>query len=102
MQRVWGRAKYGIQFDSEVREWVGIDESDRAVWKRAYPDLDLAWLTANPSRGCRKKNMQRFVTGWLKRSDEDGRDYGRAAQAGRKHQSEAGGHRRAREARQYR
>lgn len=65
----------GIRFDLETVSWKGIEEKHRKAWGKAYPDVNIerelacaaAWVMANPKKGC-KKNYQRFLTGWLKRS----------------------------------
>jgi hypothetical protein len=52
-----------------------VHEMQLAEWQQAYPSLNVdgelqrmkIWLDANPRR--RKKNYQRFVTGWLCREN---------------------------------
>lgn len=56
--------------------WVGVLDSDRALWKAAYPAIDVetqlasaeAWARANPAN--RKSNWKRFLTNWMSRAQE--------------------------------
>ena len=64
-----------ISFDAEAG-WVGIEKQDSVVWRAAYPAVDLAselaaaeaWVRANPQN--KKSNWRRFLTNWLKRSQD--------------------------------
>ena len=55
-----------------------IPESDNSAWVKAYPGIDIEseiqkarlWLLSNPNN--RKKNLDRFITNWLARSQERG------------------------------
>ena len=76
---VWGSAKYGIQFDPDSREWVGITDKDMRQWAEAFPLLNVAaelrraavWMAAHPRRAKAKKDLKRFiVTAWLAREQE--------------------------------
>ena len=74
------RPKDPIRWDSS-QGWVGIAQSDREEWGRAYPACNLetqlaqssAWLRANPAKAV-KSNWRRFLTNWLARSQERGGD----------------------------
>jgi hypothetical protein len=63
-----------INFDG--RTFVGIDEAKLALWRSAYPALDLpaemakaaAWLMANPKN--KKSNYERFLTNWFSRAQD--------------------------------
>ena len=74
------RPKDPIRWDS-AQGWVGIAQSDREEWGRAYPACNLetqlaqssAWLRANPAKAV-KSNWRRFLTNWLARSQERGGD----------------------------
>ncbi len=67
-----------ITFDYDTAQFHGITDKRRALWRQAYPavDIDLellkaaAWLVANPAQ--RKKNYARFLTNWLSRCQERG------------------------------
>lgn len=108
MQKVWGQAKYGIQFDSEACEWIGINDLDLARWRATYPDMNVdheirkaaQWLIDNVEQLFKKKDMRRYLGGWLAKEDSNG--HGQAAQTGQRRQREAGRHRQTREDRQYR
>ena len=70
----------------EVVEWnaqsgfTGITEKDRAEWSAAFPSVNLdiqlarahTWLVDNPAK--KKKQVRRFVSGWLSRAQEKGGD----------------------------
>jgi len=76
---VWGKPEYGILLDTEARQWLGIDDADRGLWKLAYPAVDLdrelaaamAWCLANPTRG-RKSNYRRYLNAWLVNAQDHG------------------------------
>lgn len=61
--------------------FTGISDEDRIKWKAAYPacdiDMQLAqmaeWLRANPEKAHKSKWL-RFITSWLKRSQDRGGD----------------------------
>jgi len=67
-----------ITYDADRRKFDGIDESVQAVWKAAYPYVDVAgglrkivaWIESNRSRAPRSK-FDRFINNWLKRAAED-------------------------------
>lgn len=60
---------------------TGVSDQDREQWAIAYPACDLdrqlaamhQWLLSNP-RKARKSNWRRFVTTWLKSSQDRGGD----------------------------
>jgi hypothetical protein len=60
--------------------FAGITDKDRKCWSEAYPAVDLSrqlaaaseWLKSNPAK--KKKNIRRFITGWLSRQQESGGD----------------------------
>jgi hypothetical protein len=66
-----------IAFDAGAAKFVGVDDAQRAVWKAAYPRVDIdgelrkaaAWIIANPRRAPRK-DLRRFLTSWLSRASE--------------------------------
>ena len=57
---------------------MNIQSDDIARWKKAYPAVDVLqdlriaeqWLDVNRSK--RKKNVRRFLTNWLSRTQERG------------------------------
>lgn len=57
-------------------EWEGITEDRKALWAKAYPAVQIdselaaaaAWAMENPAN--RKSNWGRFLTAWLKRSQD--------------------------------
>lgn len=67
-----------IIFDAENNCFENIDDSQRQLWSKAYPavnlDIELAkaasWLKANPTKT--KSNYNRFLTSWLDRSQNNG------------------------------
>jgi len=71
-------ASSGITWDKETGLFGNIDEAQRSRWAAAYPavDLDQAiaaagnWLMDNPTR--RKKNLARFLSNWMARTQERG------------------------------
>jgi hypothetical protein len=66
-----------IAFDAGRADFTGIDDAQRALWRAAYPRVDLdaelrkavAWIVANPKRAP-KSNWRRFLTSWLARAAE--------------------------------
>jgi len=68
----------GVTWDAETGLFGNIDEAQRSRWAAAYPavDLDQAiaaagnWLMDNPTR--RKKNLARFLSNWMARTQERG------------------------------
>ena len=67
-----------ILFDYDTLQLQGITEDDLAGWRLAYPAVELTgeierakqWLIANPVK--RKKNICRFLTNWLSKTQEKG------------------------------
>lgn len=61
--------------------WWGISQNDLQEWTEAYPACNVAlqlkqmdaWLKANPRKAI-KSEWRRFITNWLKRSQERGGD----------------------------
>lgn len=51
-----------------------------AMWQRAYPDLDVerelyqmaSWCDANPTKRKTRRGIEKFINGWLNRSQKDG------------------------------
>lgn len=51
-----------------------------AMWQRAYPDLDVerelyqmaSWCDANRSKRKSRRGVEKFINGWLNRSQKDG------------------------------
>lgn len=68
----------GVTWDAATGLFGNIDEAQRSRWAAAYPavDLDQAiaaagnWLMDNPTR--RKKNLARFLSNWMARTQERG------------------------------
>lgn len=60
-----------ITWDDDERVFVGISDDLMRTWEAAYKPLDVdaelmrmeLWYDANPRK--RKRNVQRFITGWL-------------------------------------
>ena len=60
--------------------FTGITDKDRREWSEAFPAVDISrqlaaahlWLKSNPAK--KKKNIRRFITGWLTRQQEQGGD----------------------------
>ena len=50
-----------------------------SMWQRAYPDLDVerelyqmaSWCNANPTRRKTRRGLEKFINGWLNRSQND-------------------------------
>lgn len=69
-------APNAVAFDAPTGSWLGITNADFALWRAAYPALDIkrelaaaaAWVVANPKN--RKANWRRFLTAWFARSQE--------------------------------
>ena len=67
-----------ISFDAGNNCFQNIDDSQKDLWKKAYPatnvDVELAkavaWLKANPTKV--KSNYNKFLTNWLSRSQDSG------------------------------
>jgi len=67
-----------VRWDEHSQNWEGIADGDVKRWSDAYPACDIrgelakarAWYTANPTK--RKRNVYRFLTNWLSRSQERG------------------------------
>lgn len=65
-----------ISLSENGRQWIGITPEKMAVWKEAYPALDIvrelasmiAWLNANPKN--KKSNYERFMVNWFKRNQD--------------------------------
>jgi len=75
---LWGLPRWGIRFDPNAREFVGITDYDRAKWADTFPAVDLdgeirkaaEWCKANA--GGRKSNYRKYLTGWLTRAQDQG------------------------------
>lgn len=54
-----------------------------SMWQRAYPDLDVerelyqmaSWCDANPTRRKTRRGIEKFINGWLNRSQNDNKQY---------------------------
>ncbi len=65
-------------FDLDTRKFIGITQKDLENWEKLYPSLDVSleilemeeWLKANPTRAKLKNLWRRFLTTWLKKSEE--------------------------------
>lgn len=65
-----------IAFDEAAGKWLDVDPAEVALWKAAYPAIDVdaemlkaaAWLKANPKN--RKSNYAKFLTGWFSRTQD--------------------------------
>ncbi len=63
-----------ITFSKQTLKFENIPEEKLEKWKETFPFVNVeielkkmeAWLTANPKR--RKKNYERFIVNWLKRT----------------------------------
>lgn len=66
-----------IHLDIATGTWTGITETDRQLWAKAYPAVDIdmqlakavVWCRANGARG-RKSDWKKFVNGWLSRAQD--------------------------------
>jgi hypothetical protein len=71
------RSKDSLSFDFDSWKFTGITESDMEDWKKMYSSIDLDveilkaahWLRDNPSKS-KKTLWRKYLTGWLKRSNE--------------------------------
>lgn len=71
------RSKDPLSFDFDKWEFVGINETDAAEWRVAYPYIDLHsetikaknWLKSNPSKS-NKTLWRKFLTGWYARAND--------------------------------
>lgn len=67
-----------ILFNYSSEKLTGIENSDIEEWTKAFPAVDIKqeiliaeqWLINNPTK--RKKNVSRFLTNWLSRTQERG------------------------------
>jgi hypothetical protein len=67
-----------ISFNAERNCFENIDDSQKELWKQAYPatniDVELSkavvWLKANPTKT--KSNYNKFLSGWLSRCQDSG------------------------------
>lgn len=67
-----------ITFDAVNRKFLNIEQTDKDLWSKAYPAVDIeleinkaiVWLVANPTKV--KSNYQKFLTGWFNRSQDRG------------------------------
>jgi len=67
--------------------WLNITDDHRNLWNSAYPAVNLdselpaaaAWIIANPAN--RKSNYLRYLTNWLKRSQDKAPRVGGSAPA---------------------
>jgi hypothetical protein len=65
-----------IDYDFDNAKFTNVTEKDLARWQEAYPAVDVSreikaaalWLNANPNN--RKSNYKRFITNWLKRTQD--------------------------------
>lgn len=68
-----------IIFNENLNKFENITENHGELWSNAYPAVNLetelnamcAWLKANPKN--KKSNYERFITSWLKRSQDKAR-----------------------------
>lgn len=57
---------------------VDIDPTDIQIWEEAYPNIDVvlelkrinAWLKANPGRGLKKEETNRWINLWLSQEEK--------------------------------
>lgn len=69
----------GIVWDSTGKMFRGIGDDQMQTWQEAFPKLDIdgeltrieLWYEDNPKK--RKRNIKRFITGWLARAFKDSR-----------------------------
>ncbi len=55
-----------------------------SMWQRAYPDLDVerelyqmaSWCDANPTKRKTRRGIEKFINGWLNRSQKDEQERG--------------------------
>lgn len=74
-------------FWSEEAGWTGITEADKESWRIAYPATNIKqelqashqWLLSNPAKA-KKKLWRRFLTNWLKNTQEKGGSRGHFSQ----------------------
>lgn len=68
-----------ITFNDKLLKFENITEEHGELWHSAYPAVNLeaelnsmvAWLKANPKN--KKSNYERFITSWLKRTQDKAR-----------------------------
>lgn len=66
-------------FNSEINQWENVTDEMCNLWERAYPACDIereltkmaVWLLSNPKKAP-KSSYQRFITGWLNRTQDHG------------------------------
>lgn len=66
---------------TKLAGWSEITQDDMTAWREAYPACDIdrqlrdmhEWLKANPEKA-HKSRWRRFITNWLRRSQERGGD----------------------------
>lgn len=69
---------------NQYYRWDNITASDTALWKEAYPGVDIdaelakaaSWIKADPSR--KKVKWERFINGWLGRAQQNSKGVGAA------------------------
>lgn len=69
-------SKPKIDFDFDLMAFIGIPEDMIAVWRKAYPAIDIikeinaaaTWLNANPKN--RKSNYPKFLVNWFSRAQD--------------------------------
>lgn len=72
------RAETVVSLSADNREWLGITESLKQDWAKAYPAVDVTvelnrmacYIQANPNK--RKVNWQSFIVRWLARTQDKG------------------------------
>lgn len=85
-----------IFFNFQTEEWENISEKDLSRWEKTYPKCDLSqellymadWLLADPRR--RKSNYKKFITNWLKRTQDGGGTKGNSGGKGQYKPSQIG------------
>lgn len=68
-----------ISFNEEEKKFLNITDEHKKFWKDAFPACDInqelkrmsVWIIANPEKG-KKSNWERFITNWLKRTQDSG------------------------------
>ena len=89
-EQISGVTDERVTFDRERGEFVGIGEKRVAAWGKTYPMVDVvreidkaaAWLADNPRK--MKKDLVRFLGGWMRRADGDSGSWRRSDGRGRR------------------
>ena len=72
------KKKPSVRFDYENRILTGLTDEDYSFWEEAFPAVNIRqdiksavqWLIDNPKK--RKKQLRRFFSNWLRRTQEKG------------------------------